>query len=786
MTISDILEKARTVLDELGELDRPVSDLDMSKGAWQRRLGRTGRTEGALDAVGWQLSGGVTAVLQLSRGADQPGELGGPDADGRERACASLVLEARGEGGAGAGGTALTIQARPAAASRIALHRACTPATKAGKALEALVLDLPDPADLGRMARLSPDEAVEVDLEGSLRLVGEASWRGGFARRLVGIPRTDGCKLESAVTLDAGVSAVVTLEAHLEGSLALTVSRGAGAGHARVRWLRRRGTTTGAGVRVRVAAGLSGLDRLLEGHLGRVLEIPDGVVDGFRELLALADEVLARVQALDERARAAIAGIGGALGEGVTVADLRGLLEAVEGLPTRLRTPLEPLAALVSRLLDRYDAVTKPLANLVDRVFEKPQAALATVSEKLTAWLESYDRIRHQAVERLARQAEQGFAADLSAAVHRSHTYEALLDLDLDLARAGEVYRSLLGGDLEPATRAALDPAASGVRLVACALKDALEVERTASLRINLLSWRSSRELVRFRRRVSTAGADGSLTLASEAGARLAQRAGDDVETVSFVCSLVEASQGGATPASFEYRRAITFTSEAAIRALLPRHLAAAERVGLVAGEAAGELRERLEGAAGDYTLGVSFSLDQALVARALLLDQPALGDQRLRAHLWQVFRRALEVADTPVPTVDPARPCPASLLVTSDTVGRITEHPAEPFRAVRRSGYRFEAHGAFVAWQIMLHGHLFIGALLDLRAALLASRELADVAGVAGRTASRLLDQIGAVRGTTVDAAYLLLPLLAGTDLCRLHLVFGRGSGEERVEVTV
>jgi hypothetical protein len=214
--------------------------------------------------------------------------------------------------------------------------------------------------------------------------------------------------------------------------------------------------------------------------------------------------------------------------------------------------------------------------------------------------------------------------------------------------------------------------------------------------------------------------------------------------------------------------------------------LAAARGLGLIAEDAAAALLERLEAADGEYALGVCFSLDGALVGRALFLDQPELGPDRLRPHLWRVFRRALEIADTAVPSLDPARPCPASLLLTSDAIHLIATQPAEPFSSIRGAGYRFGREGAFVLWQTMLHGHLFIGALLDLREALLLNRRLPDVAAVADRVSGRLLEQIGAVRGTTVDAKYLMLPLLAGTDLCRLHLTFSRGTGDSRIEMTL
>jgi hypothetical protein len=438
---------------------------------------------------------------------------------------------------------------------------------------------------------------------------------------------------------------------------------------------------------------------------------------------------------------------------------------------------LAPLARVLRRLLDTYAAHAKPLSLLVDRTLGAATTPLATISECLGGWLGGYDRLRHQVVAGLSLQASTAFTAAIEAAIARTRSYDALVELDVDLGAAGDVTGELLVGDLGPALSAARD--GRGVTVATCALKESIQVQQTAAVRLNLLGRMVSRDLASYRRVVRCFDADGSLAVTGEGGARLAQATGSGLEEASFICSLIEIAGGAAAATSLRCSRFLTINGDARIAAMLPHHVEAARSLGLLTEETAAATLARMQAGTGSYTVAFGFELDGATASRALLVDRPTLTAMRLRPYLWRTFAHALSLAGTAVPTTDLRRPCPASLLVSPDAIKQISEQPAEPFGALHHPTYRFERPGAIAFWQIMLHGHLFISALLDLRKSLIEGEQLRDVAVVAGRAATRLLAQIGGIRGTSVEAKYLLLPLLAGATDARLNLSFSRGEGK-------
>ena len=402
---------------------------------------------------------------------------------------------------------------------------------------------------------------------------------------------------------------------------------------------------------------------------------------------------------------------------------------------------------------------------------------------------QTYQTLLKSATSAVCGWVEEGLTAELTAAVNRASTNEALVDFDIDLGRCSETYLQVLRGNLDDALRRARSSEASGVELNACALKHTSLLKRTMALRLNLLGFDLSRDLATWSQQQLTTGSDGAVWITGSAGASLKQTSGDDLESMSFVFDLASSAEtaspgGDGAVVTATLKRRQEEDTPAAIAVLIPRHIQGSVALGLWDTGEASRIEQQLLRATGPYAVTIDMSFQSAAVRRLFMLDRPDIDDAAYAKILWRYFRQALNLLDATIPTTDPARPCPMSRLVTEHRIGQISYQPfialQNPPTAVDAAGYSIPlVPGARRFWLHLGNVYAFFASLVKARRALRTrttverlDRELAALA----RLAAALRMQVGAVKGCSVEAKYLVLPLMAGNDACSARMTFQRG----------
>lgn len=801
MSLDRFAAAAQDVLAELDEPGRPLAQL--ADDGWSQEVAVSGSTADDLRALGSvELRGAISAALRLGRGSQPPDDLQSfqvtPDDSGQ--ALASVVIAA--EGGASLrgetdlpSGIGAGFGAEAAAFLAFAQHRRASTDTTQLAALEGLVGGLRNPYSLDTLAGLGEDDLFQVQIRGSADFTATAEWSTALVRAL------DGSDLEELIPgplggVKAGVKLAATVEVGVEGDFRLLVSRSPEPGKdVRLKLHRRTGSFVGAGLKLSAEARLSEPDKLVDSLLARVLEVPDGWVGELQALRGRLAEIEQRIRQLGDEAAERLLGAANRAGEELGADDLLALRERGEELPQPVREALAPLDQQLAAVEEALQRWRSELTRLVDETVATAQRPLAGLGEKVDRWLQAYAELRERLQSTLLEHARRGISVEMEAAINRSRTSEALLELDFEIPSTGLLCLEAMKGNFKPALERARTPGATGVEIVSGTLKETIKKERTLALRLDFFGFTFSSDFQRgdevaFEEDAMT----GTVSVFGTASGKLVQASRRRRNEIEFAFDVYGAAErrGDAVFATAEtgfkarLHRVGEATGRAQIDFLVAAHTAATHTLGLVDAARARQIADALSASdATPYRWQVDLAFPASAVPRMLELD--FAGDaKQLERRLWEDMTWAVRQLDVPIPIAN--RAAPLSAFFTPSAVALVKRRgrslvprrdpvPAE-LRSIRSGGQAFLEGAYWAAWTYLLDAADFIAAYLRARADLLAGVELRQVSKRLAKLSAETSRGPG-MFGTPFDAKYLVFARAEGFREAELSLTLGRGPAD-------
>ena len=791
MPTEEFLTKATNVLNQIGELTGPISALP--PGQWRRGLSQDADASTELGEIGrLRLAGEIAADVFVTDSLQPPFALDDSlHDDGATASYASARLAAQADANfeTSVAGTGWKAGASAEAGGRVVLathQRVAQSAEAFGAVVDVLERAVQNPFTESFVRSMAPDEAFQFELDGRAAIQAHAGMEYGVFREFR--PGSE-LGIDEAVGVQAGIKAGVTVLSGIDGSLRIRVLRTSETKR-RVQLFKRTGTSVGAGLGVTASVQFTQVEPFVHSLMERFFEIPDGLADRVLSLQRRLSAIRGQLDGLEMEAKAAVEQALGQALEATGLARLRALVESVDSQPDAVRIALTPVLDEARTLFAEIDESISDLTRFLSDAFEELAEPLTQVESQLETWLAAYSDLKKQLGDSIISRAQEGVEVEIKAALSRSRSRQALLDLEFDIshARALDDCVEAMLGDFTDALTSARSPGAHGVELLSGALKETIQRDRSFSLKANLFGFELARDLQSWTEVAMTNNlVTGSIEVTGSAGSLLVQQLGQEKDDLAFAFdffggALDEAGRAHLGPDA-GYRadlfRGGTTVDPDEIAFEVNSHLSFAATFGPLPEPNLAEIRRTLDEANGQYEYQIHISFSPAAIRRAFLLEQPSLDAGGAVAFIRARVRHASRLLGYHLrDTADTLMPLSSFLEPSLDELDASPTLPLQDFHVIVPNGPPITAGSVARLYVVSKNVRAFSAAYVQLRTHLISGGSAASVAKALRRMAQRTRSTTGSL-GEPFDAKFVALALAAGHEHVGTLLRMRRGDVE-------
>ncbi|CAM2064227.1 hypothetical protein SCOR_02590 [Sulfidibacter corallicola] len=793
MELQELIQESQEILDQIDELNRPISDV-ISSHNYQKEISNSMDGNADLEMGSFQYSGAYKVSLHLTKTDEAPIEVFEAEADEHSFAYASLLLEGKAGAGLAAsiplGSVDTQIGAKANAQVQIAFHRRFPQSENGIEALRTFLQELKHPFGAPLVRQLAPSEVLQVNFSGGVSLSAVASWQYGITKEF---DLSEDLDLTEAVGFEAAIAAQVALRAGLEGQFKFLVEPSSTPPETpqhsmvRVQLFKKKSGFLGAGFGLNVGFTVSNVDHLIDKTLAKALKYPDEFLDKIRAASQDLDALQNDLNNLSGEVKDTLSEWFDKAFDELGLDDIQNALDRLDELPAEVQQVLAPFSNRVEAVVDTLEEERQELTETVDDFFTDTLETIAKpidrVQQKIQKWLDGYEEMKARIKKQIVERAEQGISAELRASINRTSTSEALLDIDFELPAAADVYQRVVRGDVA----AAIDAHRTGqsVWIRGGSLTKTTRIDRHQSLKLNFFGFKLNRDLKRFDQiEYRTDGVDGTMSIFGQAGAALQASTKRRQTSLAFVMDLavpVAAPEGlsALTPdtitADLQYE--VILTKDRAIEKIMPIQIqAASDYLGLMDQAQADELLELLEKKNGDYHYRLSIGFPKNTMESLFLLGpMAALSDKDVTRICWAKIRESLRASDLEI-SGGGTKVYPFSALILQPNIDHIMRFPHNFRQAIVGPRLSIPTSQRLSFWSHMNTLKEFIDSYIGARKALARSVPPKRLNRKLSYFAAKLRKPVGSAGTKPIGAKYLMLVALVGPTHLKIHAEFKRG----------